>query len=267
MVATMTQEEKARAYDEVLERAQKVHRYSSDLAEIKRMEDIFPELAMSEDERIKKEFCKDIWTFIPNERAHKYIAWLEKQGKQKHAKSIVETWKDMRLEVYQQASGNRHEPNYSDDTTKMFSLNNIDEIIEKMSEQNHADKVGPKFKVKYAGNEYNVLEIKEIAGVTYYGIEDEPNHIDYVLPDNCEIVRDYGFGVKETGSPYPTKSAIFSEQNPGWSEDDDMMIEETLYFLREYQQSNRCKDENGMQNSVSCEKWLKSLKEKINEKQ
>lgn len=52
------------------------------------------------------------------------------------------------------------------------------------------DKVEPKFKVKYAGNEYNVLEVKDIAGVTYYGIEDEPNHIDYVLPDNCEIVSE-----------------------------------------------------------------------------
>ena len=53
------------------------------------------------------------------------------------------------------------------------------------------------------------------------------------------------------------------EQKPAWSEEDNMKIEETLYFLREYQQSNRCKDENGMQNSVSCEKWLKSLKERI----
>ena len=58
---------------------------------------------------------------------------------QKPTKNIVEIWKDMRLEVYQQASGNRHESNYSDDTTKMFSLNDIDEIIEKMSEQNPTD--------------------------------------------------------------------------------------------------------------------------------
>jgi len=43
------------------------------------VEEIFPELADSE-ERIRKEFCKDIWTFIPNEKAHKYIAWLEKQN-------------------------------------------------------------------------------------------------------------------------------------------------------------------------------------------
>ena len=70
----------------------------------------------------------------------------EKQGEQKtQAKSAIEIWKDMRLEVYQQASGNRHESNYSDDTTKMFSLNDIDEIIEKISEQKPADKVEPKF--------------------------------------------------------------------------------------------------------------------------
>ena len=70
---------------------------------------------------------------------------LEKQGEPKPAKNIVETWKDMRLEVYLQASGIRHEPNYSDGTTKMFSLNDIDEIIEKMSEymneQKSADKI------------------------------------------------------------------------------------------------------------------------------
>lgn len=43
--------------------------------------DNVPELCESEDERIRKEFCKDIWTFIPNEKAHKYISWLEKHGK------------------------------------------------------------------------------------------------------------------------------------------------------------------------------------------
>lgn len=39
----------------------------------------------------------------------------------------------MRLEVYAQASGNRHEPNCSDDNSKMFSLNDIGEIFEKVS--------------------------------------------------------------------------------------------------------------------------------------
>ena len=61
---------------------------------------------------------------------------LEKQGEQKHvAKNIVEIWKDMRFDVYAQADGNKHEPNCADNSTKMFSLNDIDEIIEKISEQ------------------------------------------------------------------------------------------------------------------------------------
>lgn len=54
------------------------------------------------------------------------------------------------------------------------------------------------FKVKYAGSEYNVLEVKDIAGVTFYGIEDEPNHIDYVQSENCEIISNYA--IKENGS-------------------------------------------------------------------
>lgn len=41
----------------------------------------------------------------------------------------------MRFEVYAQASGNRHQPNCSDNSTKMFSLNDIDEIIECINEK------------------------------------------------------------------------------------------------------------------------------------
>ena len=113
------------------------------------LETLIPELQESEDEKIRKWIIDDIRYNMNNEplnnseykkKAEKAIAWLEKQGEQKPAKNIVEIWKDMRLEVYQQASGNRHEANYSDDTTKMFSLNDIDEIFEKISEQKLADK-------------------------------------------------------------------------------------------------------------------------------
>jgi len=85
---------------------------------------------------------KDLYEQLESlhDRVHE-LYWREKQGEQKPNKNIVETWKNMRLEVYQQASCNRHEPNYSDETTKMFSLNDIDEIIEKMSEQKHIDLV------------------------------------------------------------------------------------------------------------------------------
>lgn len=41
-------------------------------------------------------------------------------------------------------------------------------------------------KVKYADRIYTVSEIKETGGITWYGIEDEPNHIDWV--HDVEIV-------------------------------------------------------------------------------
>ena len=85
----LTIEEKAKCYDEAIERAKKIHKYSSDLAEIKRIEQIFPELKESEDERISKEIIDIIDSYdvahlraagLPS-RIPKYIAWLEKQGK------------------------------------------------------------------------------------------------------------------------------------------------------------------------------------------
>ena len=80
----MTTEEKAKAYDEALEIAKGIHSFSSDIAEIKRMEQIFPELAESEDERTRK----DIIHFVQSRLAgfpecERFVAWLEKQGKQK----------------------------------------------------------------------------------------------------------------------------------------------------------------------------------------
>lgn len=81
-------------------------------------------------------------------------------------------------------------------------------------EKKQGNKIEPKFKVKYNGNEYNVLDIRSSAGIIFYGIEDEPNHIDYVQAQNCEEVD--GYTRKENGSPYPTKSVVFSEQTPAY---------------------------------------------------
>ena len=57
--------------------------------------DNVPELTESEDERIRKEFCEDIWTFIPNEKAHKYIVWLEKQVSIDKEKMLIGARKDV----------------------------------------------------------------------------------------------------------------------------------------------------------------------------
>lgn len=79
-------EEKAKAYDEAYKVAESIHRFSSNLAEIKRMEDMFPELKESEDERIKKTLI-DFFSeganndeFTNNIPDIEILAWLEKQG-------------------------------------------------------------------------------------------------------------------------------------------------------------------------------------------
>lgn len=136
-------------YEEALERARTSFSYP-DYPGFMRVDVIFPELR--ENDRIVGcllnyfNHVRYNGLDLKGTDVDEVITWLEKQGKQQGI-SALEAWKDMRLEVYQQASGNRHEPNYSDDSTKMFSLNDIDEIIEKISEQKSDDKVEPKFKV------------------------------------------------------------------------------------------------------------------------
>jgi hypothetical protein len=82
----MTQEEKVKAYDEAVERARKYMAKGYDVL----MPEIFPELAESEDERIRKEMLNvfkqlDEGTTIcgRNYDYAKWIAWLEKQGEKK----------------------------------------------------------------------------------------------------------------------------------------------------------------------------------------
>jgi len=80
----MTIEEKAKRYDEVFERARNVWRFSSNNAEIMRMEELFPELRESEGERIRKELIGFLRN-IPNSNytCEEMADWVEKQGNQR----------------------------------------------------------------------------------------------------------------------------------------------------------------------------------------
>ena len=217
------------------------------------LEDILPELAMSEDNRIRKKLCKAIWTFIPHEEAQKYIAWLEKQ------ESVEEIVERCKKSWYNEGKIAGMAEGLSDD--EKYQQGWHDAIEKKEKKVDNANKVEPKFKVKYAGNEYNVLEIKEIAGITYYGIEDEPNHIDYVLPENCEIIS--GYDVKEKGNLYPTKTAIFSEQNPAWNEEDEKNLLGIIYELEANKPEATEYDYKIYDRLIN---WLESIKERINNK-
>ena len=177
----MTQEEKAKAYDEAIEKIKYVMEHGvQPVLNKEDLQSIFPEIFESEDERIEKEIIAFLKENLETGRAEetwslsglkRWIAWLEKLGYRQQGKTALEAWRDMRLEVYQQASGNRHEPNYSDDTTKMFSLNDIDEIIEKISEQKSADKIEPKFhEGEWVVNKHGIVHqiANVIENVTYH---------------------------------------------------------------------------------------------------
>lgn len=94
----MTQEEKARRYDEALERAKDFYKgykqrdnqlYADDL------ETIFPELCESEDEMIRKELIKHLKDgaegYMPagdSEDYARWLAWVEKQDEKKSQRMV-----------------------------------------------------------------------------------------------------------------------------------------------------------------------------------
>lgn len=96
----MTQEEKAKRYDEALERARRI--YDTDRVsgiELTTCEEIFPELAKSEDEKIRKNLIKLFTSWkgkikldndIPVEDV---LLWLEKQAEQKSTDKVEPKFK------------------------------------------------------------------------------------------------------------------------------------------------------------------------------
>lgn len=48
-----------------------------------------------------------------------------------------------------------------------------------------------------------------------------------------------------------------------WSEEDMAIIDDAIFFIQEFQKSDRCKNESDMQNSVTCERFLIFLKDKV----
>lgn len=126
----MTQEEKARAYDEALARAKDMMSYK----EVRRedMEYLFPELKKSEDEKIRKELLAVVNDLVlPDEQQSRFIAWLEKQGEQNHN---GKKW------IYEDAYLKEREQLFQD------GINEVLENPQKYGFEKSADKVKP-FKV------------------------------------------------------------------------------------------------------------------------
>ena len=149
-----------KAYITALARARGIHSFSSDPAEIKRMEDIFPELRESEDERIRKELTQYLIKSKENERAgslhgnfDEWIVWLEKQEVQKEDVYTKEFWGEIRKNLFdflQELCECGTNTNF-DRWTKSDCVNWL-LWVEKQSEQKSIDKI----------DEDNLYKVKKI---------------------------------------------------------------------------------------------------------
>lgn len=92
----MTQEQKVKAYDEAIKRAEATIKVAQNQKEVYGcITTIFPELKESEDERIRKEIISIVKSYREccitkgNHRFDDCIAWLEKQGKKKASYATI----------------------------------------------------------------------------------------------------------------------------------------------------------------------------------
>lgn len=145
----MTIEQKAKAYDEALERAKDVLETDLHESSVWAIKKIFPELFESEDERIRTELYAVINDLVlPDEQKARFNAWLEKQGNLTKA-----------LQISNARIGELIEENYY-----------LKEQLEKQKEQKPANE--PKFKVGdwiiFAENHNSVYQVERIDKYRYY---------------------------------------------------------------------------------------------------
>ena len=80
----MKTEEKANAYDELLVKAKQIYNKENDVLIMHTIEDLFPELAESKDEKIKKSLIEhfkfNVQQILNDFSNRDVLAWLEKQG-------------------------------------------------------------------------------------------------------------------------------------------------------------------------------------------
>ena len=156
----MTSEEKAKRYDEAFEIARNVWRFSSNNAEIMRMEEIFPELRDSEDKNIKEEIKiilanTDFSQFALDYTFADMVTWLEKQCDHANFRNKIQI-------------GDKVTRNEAGILVNMSQLNRI----AKPRRAKPVDKVEPKFKVgDWVVKGDTIAQILDIQEQYYVGLD------------------------------------------------------------------------------------------------
>lgn len=190
-------EQKAKTYDEALERAKmSYHTGDYDKDTLEMLEIIFPELKESEDEKIRKAIKKALQVRCDGSRIisdepvilEEAIAWLEKQ---KTSEEAIQYLKE------------NHSPSEVSDFQTAMNIavakaydKGVKDGLEKQGEQKPTDKVEPKFKngqwivwkekcykINYNGCGYELVDQDGLSTSLEYGTIDENAHLWDVTTD------------------------------------------------------------------------------------
>ena len=230
----MTVEEKAKAYDEAIKVAKsKIKNDKDHVLYEEDITDIFPELAESEDERVRKaliSFLKSPFVSenITDEKVTPWIAWLEKQGKINPSEDELEA---LRIAAY--------EP-YKNWNEKLQSL--YEKLIHCKRYEN-----------RFEWSEEDELHIKELERLVkqVWAIAEHEND-----KESIHKMSDLSFFLK-TLKPQP--------QPKEWSEEDEERLSDAIFFVREYQIPTR--DKRLLNAAKETEDWLRTFKDKVQSKQ
>ena len=226
----LSTEEKAQAYDEALERAKILYNDKNEIGYANAesvLEEVFPLLKESEDERIRKWIIDDIRYNMDNEplnnseykkKAEKAIAWLEKHGEQK-------------LPIEKLPS----EMITPEESLGISSEKYNDIVNECLYGESKAE-----------WKQENVEELSEF--------ENAMMHIGYSF-----------FGKRGGLDPNDTSSVKvqaqylleLAQKSAEWSEEDEHRVKDTIYFLETAKKHYASTVELG-----ACIDWLKSLKQR-----
>jgi hypothetical protein len=203
-----TIEEKAKAYDEAIKRAKEF--VSKDNVEV--TEYIFPELAESEDERIRKEMIEilkkeahDFPSSVIAEKSNSWIAWLEKQGEQKLEMKTPEESLGIDSETYNKI---------------------VDECV--YGEQKPKFRVGDTIKCKYDDRQFTIKSVDLDKGTYTYTQEGCGNDIDYA-DEEFELVEQKPADKVEPRFKVGDKIYLKPEHR---MPDDDTPIANTVFEIR-----------------------------------
>jgi len=213
------------------------------------LETLFPELAESEDERIRKELieyikdqqssfisapdCRDKYEEEENNKYNSWIAWLEKQQKpviteDKDAEKAAEEYRNFRMScgIKDPVMLNEIEEAYYEGAIAIRKQKPV--IIPKFRE-------GDIIKHKDTDETFEVSKIEVI----------DANEIYYHLTNGGCICENFD------------NFERVEQKSVEWSDEDEKMLKETLTFIETVEDINKAKD-----GFLDVKMWLKSLKER-----